>query len=267
MNMTFLETIVVETRERVDLLKASSDVIALKDTASAVRSNAENNRLRSALSPRERPNIIAEIKRASPSKGVINDQVDVARLARDYESGGAAAISVLTESVYFGGSMDDLSSVRATVDLPILCKDFIVDEFQVYEAALAGADAILLIVAALSEEDLKDLLRVVRELKMDALVEVHTANEMGIAAALDADIIGINNRDLLSLEVSLDVSRALINNRPPDTLIVAESGLSSPKEIEELRRMGFNGFLIGEALMRSADPAGLLQNLVEEAAV
>ena len=259
MTETFLEKIVAKTRENVALQKRGTDVEALKRKAVEVRAYAKARRLRAALSRTDTTNIIAEIKRASPSKGVINADIDVIALALQYAAGGAAAISVLTEPEYFQGSLDDLRAVRAAVDLPVLRKDFTVDEFQIYEAAAAGADAILLIVAALSEDDLRALLRLSQdELGIDALVEVHSPAELEIAAKIGAEIIGVNNRDLHSLDVSLYVSRRLIASRPKNALMVAESGISSRAEIDELKRLGFNGFLIGETLMRTADAAGTL---------
>jgi len=261
MSQSFLEKMVGKTRNTIE--KRDMDIDALRERVCQARQGVPGGRLLDALARKEWPNIIAEIKRSSPSKGVINGSIDVLKLARDYESGGAAAISVLTESEYFGGSIDDLKAVRSVVDLPILRKDFIVEEYQIYEAADAGADAVLLIVAALNEQELNDLLRLVHDLNMDALVEVHSANEIRIAAAAGAGIVGINNRDLHSLEVSLDVSRKLIHERPPGTLMVAESGLSTKAEIDELHELGFDGFLIGETLMRSTHPAAALNELIE----
>jgi indole-3-glycerol phosphate synthase len=195
--------------------------------------------------------IIAEIKRASPSKGVINDRIDVAEVARDYAAGGAAAISVLTEEDFFKGSLDDLRFVKAAVDLPVLRKDFTIEEYQIYEAAAAGADAILLIVTALDEDELLRLRTLAEdELGMDAIVEVHSAEELEIADRIGAKMIGVNNRNLNTFDVSLDVSRELIKHRPEGVLMIAESGLTTRAEIDELRSLGFDGFLIGEALMR-----------------
>lgn len=262
MTETFLEKIVAETRSRVAYDRLKCGVEALRAGALEVRSHSAPHRLRAALDRRDRINIIAEIKRASPSKGVINDTIDVAATAKSYASGGSAAISVLTEGQYFGGSLADLKTARAAVDIPLLRKDFIVDAIQIYEAAAAGADAVLLIVAALSTRELNELLTLVRdELAMDALVEVHTAAELAAAAAAGADIIGVNNRDLHSLAVSLDVSRGLINERPDGALMIAESGITTRGEIDELRGLGFDGFLIGETLMRSGDLGGTLRSL------
>ena len=257
MSETFLEKIVAKTVEKVERQKRDADFEALKRQAIDIRADAKRHRLRTALERQDRTNIIAEIKRASPSKGVINADIDVVALARRYESGGAAAISVLTEAEYFQGSLDDLIAVRNAVDMPILRKDFIVDEFQVYESAAAGADAILLIVATINMIGLKHFLHLAEvaqdDLGMDAIVEVHTAAELDAAGKIAAEIIGVNNRDLHSLEVSLDVSRRLIEERPPNALMVTESGISTREEIDELRRLGFDGFLIGESLMRTTD--------------
>jgi indole-3-glycerol phosphate synthase len=261
MNGTFLQTVTGKARARAALLRANGDLAALKRSAEAQRSIAEPFRLQKALRG-DGINIIAEIKRASPSKGVINSDVDPAQLAAEYQVGGAAAISVLTEEEYFKGSLDDLRVVRSSVTLPILRKDFIVDEIQIIEAAAAAADAILLIVAVLNSTKLADLYRITAELGMDALVEVHSAAEMQIAAELGAAVVGINNRDLKSLEVTLDTSRALINNRPKGALMVAESGVSSAGDLRELRQLGFDGFLIGEALMRNSDPRGTLRTWI-----
>ena len=259
MSETFLEKIVMKTREKIARQKLEADLDALKSEAIEVRAYAKPRRLRSALSREGETNIIAEIKRASPSKGIINSDIDVAALAQQYKAGGAAAISVLTENEYFRGSLEDLRAVRKTVDLPILRKDFTVDEFQIYEAAAAGADAILLIIAALNEQDLSNFLRLAQDdLGIDALVEVHSREELDLAVKIGANIIGVNNRNLHSLEVSLNVSRNLIIGRPEDALMVAESGISTREEIDELKQLGFDGFLIGETLMRTTNAAETL---------
>jgi indole-3-glycerol phosphate synthase len=227
-----------------------------------VRSQSEDHRLRNALK-HDGVNIIAEIKRASPSKGVINDAIDVAETAAAYQSGGAAAISVLTEEDFFKGSLDDLRKVRAATFLPILRKDFVFDEFQIYEAAEAGADAILLIVAMLDDEELTKLRDVAEsELGIDALIEVHNNEELTRAGAIGTKLIGVNNRNLHSFDVSLDVSRELIKYKSNDARIITESGITSRDEIEELRSLGFDGFLIGETLMRTNDASGTLKSWI-----
>jgi indole-3-glycerol phosphate synthase len=261
MKATFLDEIISVTSSRVKFLaKSERDDMAVR--AREVRRKAEALRLSKALEQRARTNIIAEIKRASPSKGVINDKINVAETAKMYEREGACAISVLTEGKYFRGSIDDLRVVRRTVDVPILRKDFTVDEFQIYEAAEAGADAVLLIVAALSSETLREFQSLAHQLGLDALVEVHTLAELAVATTIEAKLIGVNNRDLKTFGVSLDVSRELIKHRPDGSLMIAESGISSREQIDELRSLGFDGFLVGESLMR----AGSMGKLKELAA-
>lgn len=260
MSETFLDMIVAKRRHEVSILRAAGGVDALIDAAERVRSTAEKHRLHASLSRSDRTNVIAEIKRASPSRGVINDEINVAQRAHEYAAGGAAAISVLTEPEYFKGSLDDLRTVRATVDIPILRKDFFVDEFQIYEAAGAGADAVLLIVAALSTDELKRLRSLAEdEMGLDAVVEVHARIEIERAVKAGAKLIGVNNRDLHSLAVSLDVSRDLIRHKPDNVLMIAESGISTRDQIDELRSLGFDGFLVGESLMRTADAAAALE--------
>ncbi|MBV9241457.1 MAG: indole-3-glycerol phosphate synthase TrpC [Acidobacteria bacterium] len=257
MTGTILDKIIQRKRERILELEPPIDI--LMADAKEVRARANPHALRAALSRKGQTNIIAEIKRVSPSKGVINDQIDVAELARNYAASRAAAISVLTEEDFFKGSLDDLRIVKQAVDLPVLRKDFTIDEYQIYEAAAAGADAILLIVAALNEEELKRFRSLAEdELGMDAVVEVHSAAELEAAKRIGATIIGVNNRDLKTFEVSLDVSRQLIARRPPDALMISESGLTSRAEIDELRELGYDGFLIGETFMRQPQLVGVL---------
>lgn len=261
MSQTFLETIVLKTRRRIADENDRRKNRAIEKAAGSCRASAAPHCFRAALSVRNRINIIAEIKRASPSKGTISANANSAVIAQLYERGGAAAISVLTEPEYFQGSLDDLIAVRESVEIPVLRKDFIVDRIQIFEAASAGADAILLIAAALSEAELINLLRFTEdEMQMDALVEVHTADELTRAVDAGGKILGINNRNLHTLDVSLDVSRKLIEQRP-NALMIAESGIASGSEILELRSLGFDGFLIGESLMRSDDPVAKLLRL------
>ncbi|MCY7377110.1 MAG: indole-3-glycerol phosphate synthase TrpC [Pyrinomonadaceae bacterium] len=253
----FLTEIIELKKKRLAIAKANRDFDELKRAATARRAASAKHRLRESLQ-RNQINIIAEIKRASPSKGVINDKIDVAEVALNYEKGGACAISVLTEEDRFGGSLEDLRMARKAVEIPILRKDFIFDEFQIYEAAEAGADVILLIAAMLDDEILSRLYNLIeKDLGLDALVEVHTLEELKRVKTIGAKIIGVNNRDLHSFQVSLDVSRELIKHAPENSLLITESGLSTKAEILELRELGFSGFLIGETLMRS-------RNVVEE---
>lgn len=206
-------------------------------------------------------NIIAEFKRRSPSKGMIREGANAIEISRAYQAGGAVAMSVLTEEDYFAGSLDDLHHVKSAVELPVLRKDFIIDEYQVYESAAAGADAILLIVAALDDELLSRLRCLAEdELQIDALVEVHTSDEMKRAAACGAKLIGVNNRDLHTFEVSLETSLRLAREAPADALLISESGLKSPDDLQRLYDAGYRGFLIGETLMCADDPAAALRS-------
>ncbi len=257
----FLTEIIELKKKRLEIARANRDFEELKSAAIARREKAQSHRLRENLQ-KDQINIIAEIKRASPSKGVINDQIDVAEVARNYEQGGACAISVLTEEDNFKGSLEDLRTARESVKLPILRKDFIFDEFQIFEAAEAGADVILLIAAMLEDEDLERLHHLAeQDLGIDALVEVHTLEELERIKKTKAKIIGINNRDLHTFKVSLDVSRELIKNAPDDALMITESGISTAEEILELKSLGFSGFLIGETLMRSGNPFEMLKSM------
>jgi indole-3-glycerol phosphate synthase len=185
------------------------------------------------------------------------------QIVRNYAAGGAAAISVLTEEDYFSGSLDDLRAVKRSVDLPVLRKDFIFDEYQVYESAAAGADAVLLIVAALDDNQLVSFRKLVEdELGMDALIEVHTAEEMQRAIECGANIIGVNNRNLHTFEVSLDTSLSLAKDAPPGAVLISESGLNNSSDLARLREAGYRGFLIGESLMRSENPVNALHDFI-----
>lgn len=262
MSERFLDKVVTSTRERVAAAKSNGYMKKLRSRAEGIAENRDAYRFRDALSRLDRVNIIAEIKRASPSKGVIRGNIDVGQLAKRYENGGAAAISVLTEPEYFDGTMSDLVTAVRSVEVPVLRKDFIVDEYQVVEAAAAGASAILLIVAALSEGELCSLHSIAGEVGLDVLVEVHDQAELETATAIGSEIIGVNNRDLNSLEISLDVSRQLAALKPEGCIFIAESGISTKGEIDELRALGFDAFLIGETLMKSDDPAATLRELM-----
>ena len=262
MKGTILEKIVESKRLRVEAAKAATNKARLVDRAASVHAGAPPHRLRSALADSSKVNIIAEFKKASPSKGVISEGRNPSEVAKQYEAGGAAAISVLTEEDHFSGSLSDLEAVRAAVRLPILRKDFIFDPFQVYEAAATGADAILLIAAMLDDSQLHDLEALAEdELGMDALIEVHTLVELERIKDSGAKLIGVNNRDLRTFNVSLDVSRELVKQAPHGSLLVAESGITAAQDIIELKERGFSGFLIGETLMRSGDPEGQLRKL------
>jgi indole-3-glycerol phosphate synthase len=206
--------------------------------------------------------VIAEVKKASPSKGVIRADFAPAALARAYRDAGAHAISVLTDGPFFQGSLDHLIAVREAVDLPVLRKDFHVDPYQVWEARAAGADAVLLIAATLSPPDLADLLDLCRELTLTALVEVHTRQELETALASGAELIGMNNRDLKSFEVSLETTFALAPLAPAGVVLVSESGISQAEEVARLASAGVDAILVGEGLLRHADVGEAMRRLV-----
>jgi len=263
--MDFLTEIIAKKRERLEQAKAARPLEALRGQAFDVRRDAAAHAFSAALQKKDRINVIAEFKRASPSKGTISTTADPAHMAREYEAGGAAGISVLTEEDYFQGSLDDLRAVRAATRLPVLRKDFIFDEYQLYEAAAAGADALLLIVAALDDRTITSLRRITEdELGMDALTEVHTRDELRRAEACGATFVGVNNRDLHSFIVSLDISIELINDAPQNITFISESGLREAKDLRRLRALGFQGFLIGETLMRTNDPEQTLRALISD---
>jgi indole-3-glycerol phosphate synthase len=207
-------------------------------------------------------NIIAELKKASPSRGLLREEFHPIELAKSFENAGAAALSVLTEEEFFQGSAKDLRDARKACEIPVLRKDFVVDAWQVWEARAIDADSFLLIVAALSDAALAELLALGRELGMEPLIEVHTRAELDRAIAASARIIGINNRDLKTLEVKLETSFDLVKAIPEDCVAVCESGIRDGAEIRRLRAAGFDAFLIGEHLMTQPDPAAALSALI-----
>jgi indole-3-glycerol phosphate synthase len=208
------------------------------------------------------PAIIAEAKKASPSKGLLARDFNPARIAHSYEQGGAAALSVLTDGPYFQGSLADLQAARAAVSIPVLRKDFTIAPSQIVEAAAHGADAILLIAAILSERELRDFRETAARYSLAALVEVHDRAELDRAIASGATLIGVNNRDLRSFAVRLETSLELAQYMPPGALLVSESGIHTAADIARLRAAGYSAFLVGEHLMKSADPAEALRALV-----
>ena len=206
-------------------------------------------------------NIIAEIKRASPSKGLIRPGLDPALYAREYESGGAAALSVLTDQDFFKGSLDDLKTARRVTTLPVLRKDFIISAYQIFETAVIGADALLLIAAILSAQQLQDYLALCRELGLDALVEIHDEDEYRKVTGAGAKLIGINNRDLKTFDTDIGTSISMAARLAKHQVGVAESGIRTPADIDAVRRAGINNFLIGESLVRAGNPRLFLQSL------
>ena len=204
------------------------------------------------------PAVIAELKKASPSKGLLRADYRPAAIAKTYTTAGASAISVLTDEEFFKGSLDDLQAVSKAVSIPVLRKDFILDPYQIVEARAFGADAILLIVAALNDDNLKALAQTAREFQLDILCEVHDRPELDRAVALGAQVIGVNSRNLKTLTVSPKVHTELVRFLPTNVLRVAESGIRTPADIERLLTAGYDAFLVGEALMRQPEPAAAL---------
>jgi len=256
-----LSTIIAARRRRIQEVRASVPLASLRQIAEA-RSDFRD--FAGALSG-EVLSVIAEIKKASPSRGLLRPDFRPLEIANSYQQAGASALSVLTEEEFFQGSLHHLKAVRGSVRLPILRKDFIVDEYQVYESAAAGADALLLIVAALKDKDLKEFLALSQRLRVAALVEVHTAEELERTIAAGAQIIGVNNRNLSTLEVSLETSFRLREKIPPACLAVSESGIKSGEHLEKLAKAGFNAVLIGERLMLADKPGEELSRLLKSA--
>jgi indole-3-glycerol phosphate synthase len=255
-----LRTIVAATRRIVETRREREPLAALERHAAAATPGGP--RFEAALGMADRVNVIAECKRRSPSKGVLAADYDPVRIAIQYEQGGAAAISVLTEPTFFDGSLDHLSAVRARVGLPLLRKDFIVEEDQLFEARAAGADAVLLIVAALEQNALVALQKRAWELGLATLVEVHDEAELGRAVDSGARVIGVNNRNLRTLAVDVEASDRLAARMPRTVIGVSESGLKSREELERLAAAGYRAFLIGERFMTDPDPARAIRDLV-----
>jgi indole-3-glycerol phosphate synthase len=256
-----LQTIVAATRRIVEVRQAAEPMSALAERAAAMPSRI--GRFQAALARPGVYNVIAECKRRSPSRGVLRAEYDPVAIATSYANGGAAAISVLTEPTFFDGSLDHLTAVRAAVEVPLLRKDFIVSEYQLLEAKAAGADAVLLIVAALRPAELKVLHDHARRHGLDVLVEAHDATELAIAIDAGARIIGINNRNLRTLQVDVDASETLIAQIPADVMAVSESGLKTAADLVRLKALGYRAFLIGERFMASTDPGTALAQLLE----
>ncbi len=263
---THLDKILATTRATVSAAKVQVSMAELERRAASHTPRGWANALRSRSA--SGPAIIAELKKASPSKGLIRADFDVAWLATRYEAGGASVLSVLTDEPYFQGGLLNLSLASAAVALPCLRKDFTVDEYQIVEARAHHGDAILLIVAALTDEELLQFTRAAHGYDLDVLCEVHTAEELdrALSIAEAPDAIGVNNRDLRSFEVRLETSLELVDRIPSSSVRVAESGISTAADLASLRAVGFDAFLIGESLMRQPDPAMALQVLLAGAA-
>ncbi len=249
---THLDRILTRTREDLRLRKTPRWLRELEGMAARHTPRGFAHALRQAA--RSRPAVIAELKKASPSKGLIRPEFDAAMLARSLERGGAACLSVLTDEPFFQGSLRNLQLASGTASLPCLRKDFIVDEFQIVEARACGADAILLIVAALTDAELKHLRAAARAAELDVLCEVHDRAELDRALPLGCELYGVNSRDLRTFQVNPWASAELAQHLPAESIRVAESGMGSLADIQRMADAGFNAFLIGESLMRAADP-------------
>ena len=256
-----LDTILARKAEEVAARRAERPLARIRELADAQLpargfADAIRGKHRAGL-----PAVIAEIKKASPSKGLIRADFDPASIARSYEAGGAACLSVLTDVDYFQGSDAYLQQARAACALPVLRKDFTIDEYQVVEARVLGADCILLIVAALDDVQLADLAVLAMELGMDVLVEVHDLDELERALQVPAPLLGINNRNLRTFDVSLDTTLSLRHAVPGDRVLVTESGIATPEDVARMRDAGIETFLVGETFMRDADPGAALRRL------
>jgi len=254
-----IEQIVTRKREKLDEAKK---LMPLAELIATMPTSVGAGRFVRPLR-RSGINIIAEIKRRSPSRGVLREEFDPVDIARSFTANGAAAISVLTEEDFFAGSLDDLRKVRQVTDRPILQKDFIFDEYQVYQAAFAEADAILLIAAILSDSQLNDLLQVAYTLGLDALVEIHRREELERVMKQHVQLLGVNNRDLQTFETRLETSIELAGDLPKSITLVSESGIRTRNDIERLHAAGLHAFLIGEEFMRSDDEGKALRYLLE----
>jgi indole-3-glycerol phosphate synthase len=262
-----LDQIIEAKARRVEQSKRKKPLTELVQQALHFKaSSLESHSLTRSLSRKGEVNIIAEIKRRSPSKGIIRENFDPAIIAQGYAEAAAAAISVLTEEDFFDGSLDHLLTVRRHIPhLPLLRKDFIFDKYQIYESAAVGADAVLLIASILSDELLAELLGTAGQVGLEALVEVHSPEEMKRAAGAGARLIGVNNRDLTTFKVELETSLRLAALAPTDAILVSESGINTAEEIKRLISAGYHAFLIGERLMREPDPGAALAKLIYQA--
>ncbi len=258
-----LGAIVGATRRIVETRREVVSLAALERQAAA--RTPRSSAFREALRRPGHVNVIAECKRRSPSKGVLRHDYDPQAIAEGYARAGAVAISILTEPTFFDGALAHLTAVRSVVSIPLLRKDFVIDEYQLLEARAAGADAVLLIVAALDDEALRRLQRAAIELELATLVEVHDAKELERALAAGADVIGVNNRNLRTLEVDVNASREIAAQMPANVTAVSESGLKTADDLDALRALGYHAFLIGERFMTSADPGAALADLLARA--
>lgn len=256
----FLEKVATFKREEINKRKNSFSLDEMKDMVSGLPSPRN---LTKSISQNGPMALIAEIKQASPSAGIIRERADIRRIVRTYQTGGASAISVLTEAHFFRGEVSHLRQVKDVVSIPILQKDFIIDPFQIYEGRITGADAILLIAAMLDSGQLGELVELTQELGLTPLVEVHDEKDLKKISGLDLPLIGINNRNLKTMEVNLQTTFRLMEKICPGAMAISESGIKNREDVQRLQKAGVKGILVGEVLMRAADPARKIQELLD----
>jgi len=262
MKKDFLNIILEKKKEEIEAFRRETSENQLREKAESMRREKRPFQNVLTLTGRDRINIIAEIKRASPSKGDIRRDLDPSALAKQYEKGGAVALSVLTEPHFFKGSVTDFQKAREASTLPVLRKDFLISSYQIFESAALSADAVLLIARILSRRQLKDYLMLCRDLDLDALVEIHDEKDLENASWAGAILIGINNRNLASFKTDIHTAMRLVPMLSPDQTPIAASGISNREDILKNRECGINNFLIGESLVRAEDPAALIRSLL-----
>lgn len=259
--MNILDKIVLRKREEIAIAK---ELVSVKQLEAGLHFNRTPLVFADFLQDEKRTGIIAEFKRRSPSKGIINDKVTVADVTRGYAAAGASALSVLTDVDFFGGHTRDLLEARAANEIPILRKDFIIDEYQVLEAKAMGADIILLIAAILTPDEIETLTEVAKNLGLNVLLEVHSLEELQRSIIPELDAIGVNNRNLTNFSVSIQNSFDLVDEIPDEFMKISESGISDPASIKQLLEVGFDGFLIGENFMKTENPGAAMSGFVSQ---
>ena len=259
--MNILDKIVVRKREEVALAKTQ---VSVRELTAAVNFDRNTYSFKEFLLDEKRSGIIAEFKRRSPSKGIINDTATVEEVTQAYAAAGASALSVLTDAEFFGGHREDILKARAVNNIPILRKDFLVDEYQVYEAKAMGADIVLLIAAILRPEEIKTMTALAKSLGLNVLLEVHSLAELQRSICPGIDAVGVNNRNLGDFTVNIENSFQLVDQIPNDFLKISESAISDTATIKKLKAVGFNGFLIGENFMKTAKPGAAMEQFVSE---
>ena len=259
--MNQLDVIIESTKETVKKSISFRSIASLEEDFEKYNKRGFEDAIMSRVSEKETA-IIAEIKKASPSKGLIREDFEPKKIAKEYEEGGATCLSILTDEPFFQGKLEYLDSVRSSCELPILRKDFMIDLYQIYETKAYGGDCILLIVAALDIVQLKDFSQLARELSLDILIEVHSEDELNEALSINSKLIGINNRDLTTFEVDKNLAIKLARQIPKDLIVVSESGISSREDILSSKEQGIHSFLIGESFMRKPNPGNALKDIL-----